>query len=42
MKCHLEVPTSPKQVGIIYCYLETKRVYIDVKMFIEGTGLFMP
>ena len=42
MKWHLEVPTSPKQVGIIYCYIETKHIYKEVKMFVEGTGLFMP
>lgn len=41
MKWHLEAPTSPKQVGVIYCYLETTHVFIEIKMFVEGIGLFM-
>lgn len=42
MKWHLEAPTSPKQVGVIYCYLETMGMYIEVKkIFMGRIGLFM-
>lgn len=44
MKWHLETPTSPKQVAVTYCYLETTHVFTEVKkMFvvIGGIGLFM-
>lgn len=31
MKWHLEASTSPEQVVVIYCYLETTRVFVEVK-----------